>query len=120
VRLGVMVATTVMTQVALDAVTRPTQGGLVAAQPGTAIATIRELTFRIGIPSLGDVAAGLDQDAVSRAFEAVVAGMRQTELVLGIATLVTAAIAWLLLGGADPVGSVWELADEREPTAHAG
>lgn len=113
VRLGVMVATTVMTQVALAAITVPTQGGMVAAQPGIAIATIRELTMRIGIPSLGDLAAGLDPVTVSRAFEAVVGGMRTTELVLGVAALTTGAIAWLLLGKVDPVGSVWELADER-------
>ncbi|MFO1541228.1 MAG: MFS transporter [Chloroflexota bacterium] len=112
-RLGIVVATVVTMQVALAATPVPRQGGLIAAQPGLGESTIRELVLRIGLPGTRDLAAGLDQGAVARAFDAIVGGMATTELVLGLVAIATGIVAWLLMGRSDPVGSVWEYADER-------
>jgi len=122
-RLGIVVATVVTMQVALAATPVPRQGGLISAQPGLGESTLRELVLRIGLPGSRDLVAGLDQAAVTRAFDAIVQGMAMTELVLGLVAIATGIIAWLLMGRSDPVGSVWDLADERtaaEAEAAAG
>lgn len=112
-RLGIVVATVVTIEVALASTPVPRQGGLISAQPGLGESTIRELVLRIGLPGTRDLVAGLDAAATTRAFDAIVYGMGMTELVLGLVAIATGIIAWFLMGRSDPVGSVWELADER-------
>lgn len=114
-RLGVVVATVVTMQVALSALPRPPAGAMIAAQVPATVDTIRDLVLRIGLPSARELTAGLDPAAVRRAFDAVVEGMRMTELVLGVFAVLTGVAVLLLLRHEDPVGSVWELADERDP-----
>lgn len=51
--------------------------------------------------------------------DAVVDGMQLASLVPGVVALITGVIAFIAMGPRDPVRSVWDHADERQPAGVA-
>ena len=115
-RLGVVVATVVTMQVALNAFARPAAGGLIAARPGEMSGTVRELVLRIGLPSMRDLTAGMSDVAVRRAFDAIVDGMRMTELIVGVVAI---AVGVVVIAAGTPVihDGRWGLATQEVAVA---
>jgi MFS family permease len=111
-RLGVVVATVVMARVALE-----TYGDQYAGLPSHMVerfvAPFREFVTLIGLPHVEQLIGGLGP-AIAHAYEnAVVAGMRMSEIVPGVVALVASLVVFVAMGRRDPVKSVWDLADER-------
>jgi DHA2 family multidrug resistance protein-like MFS transporter len=112
-RLGVVVATVVMSQTALDAY-RDSLVNLPVPTVDSLVAPFRDLITVIGLPELNEIVTGVNDATMAAYHSALIAGWRMGELIPGIVALVAAAVVFVAMGRHDPVRSVWDLSDERE------
>ena len=115
-RIGLVVATVIVTKVTLDTYAGGLTG-LSSTDIEVALAPLRDLLTAIGTPALGQLRASVDPATSAQYADAYVAGLRVSHLVIGIATVVGGLVAGLLIGRRDPLISVWEHRDERVPAA---
>ena len=115
-RIGLVVATVVVTKVTLDTYAGGLTG-LSSADVDAALAPLQDLLTAIGTPALGQLRASVDQATSAQYADAYVAGLRASHLIIGVATVVGGVVAGVLIGRLDPLSTVWEHRDERVPAA---
>lgn len=111
-RIGVVVAVVITVQAALDAYGTAHVG----VPPGIAdqgVTQLRVILTQLSLHSVADLTAGLSPVTITDYQAAVVQGMRIAWLIPGVVAIIAGVLAFLGMGGRDPVRSVWELADER-------
>jgi len=113
-RIGVIVAVVVSTQTALDTY-RTSLAGQAADAVEAQVGALREVLALVGMQPTTQLVAGIDPGKLLAYQDAVVAGMQRAALVPGIVAIVTGIIGFFAMGPRDPVRSVWDHADEREP-----
>jgi MFS family permease len=111
-RMGAVVATTTITQVALNSYT-----GSLGDLPPDAIERLvqpfRELMLAVGLPGFPQLLAMVDRSRLAEYAAASVDGLRVALLIPGLVAIAVGIIAYFALGRRDPIKSVWELRDER-------
>jgi len=118
-RIGVVVAVVVTTQTALSSYGDSLKG-LPTAEVTSKVAEMRSVLELLGLKSTTELTGGIDPATLTAYKDAVVDGMQQAALIGGIVALVTGVVAFLAMGSRDPVRSVWDMADERDPAPTAG
>lgn len=109
-KVGIIVSTTVLTGVALDSLRQSVQG----ISDGAAIVDrFYETLLALGTPSFGELVGGasLAQHAANRL--AYVDGVQAALVVSGIVAIGGAILAGILIGREQPLGTVFEMKDER-------
>ena len=118
-RIGIVVATTVLTAAALDSAR-----SLVAGRPDAEalVAEFQEALVSLGTPRFKEVLAGL-QDAPALKIQAYdvayLDGVVPALVLGGLAAIGGAILAWFLTGRRDPLRTVFDMQDEREGRAAA-
>jgi hypothetical protein len=115
-RIGLVVATVIVTRVTLDTFAGGLSG-MSSAETAAALAPLRDLLTAIGTPALGQLRASVDPATSAQYADAYVAGLRASHLIIGGATVIGGVVAGVLIGRRDPVSTVWEHRDERGTTA---
>lgn len=121
-RIGIVLVTAVVAQVALDAYAS-TVAGLPAADAERAVATFREVLVAVGTPAFNEVVAGLSPADVAPYVDAYMAGLHAALALCGLVAVVGGALAWLLIGRREALTTVYDLQEERaaatgpDPTA---
>jgi MFS family permease len=117
-RLGAVVGTLVLTRVAL-AVFAGSFGGLPPAELEAHVGPFRELLAAAGLPGFAGRLESVDPATLTAYFEAASRGLQASHLVGGLVAVVAGLAAYPLLRSVGPLGSTWDLADER-PGIDAG
>jgi hypothetical protein len=112
-RAGIVVVTAVMAQVAVGAYAATLAGTPAEVEAG--VAPFRDLLIALGTPNFAEIAQAVQPADLAQYREAYEAGVRVAMLGAGAIALVGAAIAWLTLGRRNPLQTVYEHRDEREP-----
>jgi MFS family permease len=116
-RMGAVVATTTITQVALNSYTA-SLGDRSADDVERMVGPFRELMFALGLPGFPQLLALVDSARLRDYAEASVEGLRVALAIPGIVAITVGIIAYFALGRRDPIRSVWDHRDERdEPLA---
>ncbi len=115
-RIGIVLVTAIVAQVALAAYTSSV-AGLSPAEAGQAIAAFRDVLVAVGTPSFSQVASAVEAVNAQPYKEAYTAGVRAALAMGGIAAVIGGTIAWVALGRRDPLATVYEHRDEREGAA---
>jgi DHA2 family methylenomycin A resistance protein-like MFS transporter len=115
-RIGIVLVTAIVAEVALATYTASV-ANLPGAEAQDAIATFRDILVAIGTPSFSQVASAISAADVGPYLEAYTTGVRAAFGLGGAAAVVGGTAAWLALGRRDPLATVWEHRDEREPAA---
>ena len=111
-RAGLVVATVLITTLAIDAYT----ASLVGRSPdeiATSVDTFRQILVAINMPQFGALVEGIASADAAAYAAAYTDAVREVLLSTGLVALVAAPIAWLALGRGDPLRTVWEHRDER-------
>lgn len=111
-RVGIVVVTTVVAQVAL-ATYSASVAGLPAVDADAAIAAFHNVLVAIGTSSFNAIATAIGPADMQPYLDAYTTGMRAALVAGGIAALVGGAVALVALGRTDPLATVWEHSDER-------
>ena len=117
-RIGVVIVTVVVAQVAITAYTASV-AGLPAAQATAAINAFRTVLIAVGTPSFADVATTIGSADVRPYIDAYLAGLHGAFLLCGVVGVIGGVIALLALGRQDPLKTVWDSLDERAPAGAA-
>jgi MFS family permease len=115
-RVGMVVITAVVAQVALDTFTASV-AGLPTAEAQRAIATFGDVLTAVGTPDFNQVAKAVNAADMQPYREAYTAGVRAAFGLGGVIAVGGGVIAWLALGRRDPLATVYEHRDEREAAA---
>lgn len=113
-RAALVVITVLVTTLALDAYTH-SLAGLAPAQVTTAVDAFRTLLAAINMPTYGVLVGGVDASDAAAYASAYTEAVRTVMLSTGILTLLAAPVAWIAIGGRDPLDTVWQHQDERQP-----
>jgi hypothetical protein len=112
-RAALVVVTVLVTKLALDSYA-DSLVGLAPAQVSAAVDAFRTLLAAINMPAYGVLIGGIQpSDAVAYG-AAYTEAVRTVLLSTGVLTLLAAPIAWVAIGGRDPLDTVWQHADERQ------
>src|SRR4051794_23670305 len=91
-------------------------GGLPAGDAGgSAVDAFRSFMLAIGTNEFGGIVNGLWTTDVAQYGAAFAAGVQSALTVVGLGSLVAAAICWLAMGRPAPINSIWEMREERQP-----
>lgn len=109
-RVGIIVSTTVLTSVALDSLRQTVQG---IPDVEAMVDGFYGILLALGTPSFGELVGGasLAQHAANRV--AYVDGVQVALVVSGIVAIGGAILAGILIGKKQPLGTVFEMKDER-------
>ncbi len=113
-RVGIVLVTAIVADRALAAYTASV-AGLPQDEAQRAISAFRDLLTAVGTPSFSQVASAVNPADVRPFLEAYASGVRAAFALGGLAAVLGGAVAWIALGRRDPLTSVWEHSDEREP-----
>jgi DHA2 family multidrug resistance protein-like MFS transporter len=113
-RIGLAALTALITQRALDSY-GSSLGTLDPAQREGAIAAFRDVLVALGSPGMQQVLGLIDPSNLAAYGSAFVEASQQGLLGTGILALVATPIVWVALGRRDPLSTVWDHAEEREP-----
>jgi MFS transporter, DHA2 family, multidrug resistance protein len=93
-------------------------GGMPAgAETGGAVDAFRTFMLAIGTTEFGGIVGGLSATDVTQYGAAFAAGVQAALTIVGLGSLISAAICWLAMGSPEPVNSIWEMREERQPAA---
>ncbi len=112
-RIGLVVTTVLVTQVALESYSG-SLAGIDPAQREAAVGVFRDLLTAFGTPAFGHLVAGVAPGEGVAYIGAYTDAVRLSLAVTGLIALATSAVAWVALGPRDPLATVWEHRDERE------
>ena len=114
--IGLVVVTVVVTRFAIDAYSNAL-AGLDPAQREAAVAAFGDVLNAIGTPAMGQIALTISQADIAAYSSAFTDGLRYSLGLTGLIALIAAPIAWAALGPRDPLGTVFDHADERAEVA---
>lgn len=118
-RTGLVVATLSIATIAAER-----YGASLAGQDSAAIdaavGSFREVLVGIGTPGFGSLVEGIDRATLVTYAAAYTDAVRAVLAATGIGTLIAAVITWVLVGRRDPLTTVWEHRDERDPVRRPG
>jgi len=114
-RIGLAALTALITQRALD-LYGSSLGALDPAQHERAVGAFRDVLVTVGTPGMREVIGLVDPSLLAAYGAAFIEASREGLLGTGLIALVAAPIVWLALGRRDPLGTVWDHAEERAPT----
>ena len=113
-RTGLVVATLAIATIAADRF-----GASLAGQdPATAesaLGAFRDVLVGIGTPGFASLVDGTDRATLLTYAAAYTEAVRTVLAATGIVTLGAAVVTWFLVGRRDPLTTVWEHRDERDP-----
>jgi len=117
-RAALVVVTVIVTALALD-----TYAASLAGQPqptiDAAVDTFRTLLSAINMPTYGVLVEGISPNDATAYASAYTDAVRTVMFSTGLLTLLAAPIAWFAIGRRDPLITVWQHEDEREPAPAA-
>ncbi len=111
-RIGIVLVTSVVTEVALATYTASV-AGLPAADAAQAIAKFRDLLVAIGTPDFSQVASAVNAVDLQPYVAAYAAGLQTVFLVSGAVAIAGGLIALVAIGRRDPLTTVYDHHDER-------
>jgi MFS family permease len=111
-RMGAVVATMTITQVALNSY-QSSLGDLPPDAIERMTQPFRELMLALGLPAFPQLFALVEPERLREYATAAVDGLRVAFLIPGLVAIVVGVIAYFALGRRDPIKSVWEHKDER-------
>ena len=111
-RIGVVLVTAVVAQVALAAFSA-SLSGLSGPEADRALAAFRDLLTAVGTPAFADLSRGVDPGSFGPYVEAYTTGVRVALVFGAVVAMSGGAVAWLFLGRQDPLATVYEHRDER-------
>lgn len=114
-RIGLAALTALITQRALD-IYGLSLGPIDPAQRDAAIAAFRDVLVAVGSPSMQQVLGLIDPDKLAAYGSAFVQASQQGLFATGVIALVAMPIVWIALGRRDPLTTIWDHAEEREPS----
>ena len=117
-RAALVVITVLVTTLALDNYAA-SLGALVPAQVTAAVDAFRTLLAAINMPQYGVIVGGVEASDAAAYAAAYTEAVRTVMFSTGILTLLAAPIAWIAIGGRDPLDTVWQHQDERAPAPAA-
>jgi hypothetical protein len=120
-RIGIVLVSAIVGQVALSAY-GASVAGLPPADAASALEGFRSLLIALGTPSFKQIVASLGPVDAQPYRDAYLVGLDAAFLTCGLVAIVGGVIALLALGRQDPLQTMWEYRDEREPQgapAHA-
>jgi MFS family permease len=120
-RIGIVLVSAIVGQVALSAY-GASVAGLPPADAASALEGFRSLLIALGTPSFQQIVASLGPVDAQPYRDAYLVGLDAAFLTCGLVAIVGGVIALLALGRQDPLQTMWEYRDEREPQgapAHA-
>jgi DHA2 family methylenomycin A resistance protein-like MFS transporter len=115
-RIGIVLVTAVVAQIALDAYATSV-AGLPVADAERAIAAFREVLVAVNTPAFNQVVAGLDPGNVAPYLDAYLAGLHAALTLCGLVAVVGGTVAWVLIGRRGALTTVYDHAEERTPAA---
>jgi hypothetical protein len=115
-RAGMVAATLLIATVSVE-VYRTTLAGQDPQVVEAALAGFREVLVAIGTPGLGALVEGIERSDLVAYATAYTDAVRTTLGATGVVTLVAALVTWFLVGRRDPLETVWEHREERDPVA---
>ena len=115
-RTGLVVATLAITTISLDRY-GASLAGQDAVTADAALSGFREVLVAIGTPGFASLVEGMDRANLVTYAAAYTDAVRIVLALTGVVTLIAAAVTWFLVGRRDPLTTVWEHRDEREPAA---
>jgi MFS family permease len=118
-RAALVVVTVLVTTLALDSYAA-TLIGQTQGQIDAAVEAFRALLSAINMPAYGVLVGGVEPTDAAAYAAAYTDAVRTVMFSTGILTLLAAPIAWLLIGRRDPLHTVWQHQDERDPVAVNG
>jgi hypothetical protein len=71
------------------------------------------------MPAYGVIVGGIEASDAAAYAAAYTEAVRTVMFSTGVLTLLAAPIAWFAIGGRDPLDTVWQHQDERQPTPSA-
>jgi hypothetical protein len=113
-RAALVVVTVVVTTLALDSYA----ASLTGQSPGqvqAAVDAFRTLLSAINMPTYGVLVGGIEPSDAAAYAAAYTEAVRTVMFSTGILTLLAAPVAWFLIGRRDPLLTVWQHQDERDP-----
>ncbi len=113
-RTGLVVATLAITTISLDRY-GASLAGQDAATASAALSGFREVLVGIGTPGFASLVEGVDRANLVAYAAAYTDAVRIVLALIGVVTLIAAAVTWFLVGRRDPLTTVWEHRDERDP-----
>jgi hypothetical protein len=117
-RAALVVVTVIVTVLALDS-----YAASLAGQPqatiDAAVDTFRTLLSAINMPTYGVLVEGVNPSDAAAYTSAYTDAVRTVMFSTGLLTLLAAPIAWFAIGRRDPLITVWQHEDEREPAPAA-
>jgi MFS family permease len=117
-RAALVVVTVLVTTLALDNYAASLIGQP-QGQADTAIGAFRTLLSAINMPTYGTLVGGIEPSDAAAYVAAYTDAVRTAMFSTGLVTLLAAPVAWFLIGRRDPLLTVWQHQDERDPTAVA-
>ena len=113
-RAALVVVTVLVTTLALDHYAA-SLAGKTAGEISAAVDAFRALLSAINMPAFGMLIGGIAAADAAAYANAYTEAVRTVMFSTGILTLIAAPIAWFAIGGRDPLETVWQTQDEREP-----
>ena len=114
-RAALVVVTVLVTTLALDSYAA-SLGGRPPGEATAAVEAFRTLLSAINMPTYGVLIGGIQASDAAAYGAAYTEAVRTVMFSVGALTLLAAPIAWLAIGGRDPLETVWQHQDEREAT----
>jgi MFS family permease len=117
-RAGIVAVTALLAQVSMSVYTG-SLAGRPQAEIDTLTATFEGVLIALGTPSFGAIAKAIQPGELVEYRVAYFAGIQVALLAGGAIALIGSAIAWFTLGRRNPLQTVYEHRDEREPGERA-
>jgi MFS family permease len=113
-RAALVIVTVLVTVLALDSYAA-SLSGRPQSDIDAAVAAFRSLLAAINMPTFGAQIESVSPNDYAAYADAYSEAVRTVMFSTGVLTLVAAPIAWIAIGGRDPLDTVWQMADERDP-----
>ena len=117
-RAALVVVTVLVTTLAIDAYAASLTGQT-PSQVDAAVGAFRTLLSAINMPTYGVLVGGIEPGDAAAYAAAYTDAVRTVMFSTGILTLLAAPAAWFLIGRRDPLVTVWQHQDERDPATAA-
>ena len=117
-RAALVVVTVLVTTLAIDSYAASLIGQT-PSQVDAAVGAFRTLLSAINMPTYGVLVGGIEPGDAAAYAAAYTDAVRTVMFSTGILTLLAAPAAWFLIGRRDPLLTVWQHQDERDPAAVA-
>ena len=111
-RAALVVITVLVTTLALDNYAG-SLAGLAPPQVAAGVDAFRTLLAAINMPAYGVLVGGIEATDAAAYATAYTEAVRTVMFSTGVLTLLAAPIAWVAIGGRDPLDTVWQHEDER-------